>query len=171
MTRVRHYRTRWSLPLGMTGLALVAAVVVGIIIVADGASLLEALALGAICTAVAGAFAFAIAWQRVQIDPDAGVLRFAGVSTWHRWRSLPMAGIDELAYDDFQRKRKALVSGLVIHMKRADGRRRRHRLMDHSFGGFDGPSQLFREITAAVSAAQPGVEIDPALLAPPRRQC
>ena len=171
MTRVRHYRTRWSLPLGMTGLALVAAVFVGIFIVTDGGSLLEAVGLGAACTAVAGAFAFAIAWQRVQIDPDAGVLRFAGVSTWHRWRSLPMAGIDQLAYDDFQRKRKALVSGLVIHMKRADGRRRRHRLMDHSFGGFDGPSQLFREITAAVSAAQPRVEIDPALLAPPRRQC
>lgn len=167
MTRVRHYRTRWSLPLGMTGLALVAAVLVGIFIVADGASLLDALALGAICTAMAGTFAFAITWQRVQIDPNAGVLRFAGVSTWHRWRSLPMTGIDELVYDDWQSKRRTMVSGLVIHMKRADGRRRRHRLMDHSFGSFDGPSQLFREIAAAVHAAQPRVDIDPALLTPP----
>jgi len=169
MTCARHYRTRWSLPLGMTGLALAAAVFVGIFIVADGGSPREAVTLGAICTAVAGAIAFAIAWQRVVVDPDAGVLRFAGVSTWHRWRSLSMAGIDELAYDDFQRRRKALVSGLVIHMKRTDGRRRRHRLMDHSFGGFDGPSQLFREIAAAVRAAQPRVDIDPALLAPPGR--
>lgn len=171
MTRVRHYRTRWSLPLGMAGLALVASVIAAIVVVRDGGTLLEALAIVVVCTAVAGAIAFAIAWQRVAIDPDAGVLGFAGVSTWHRWRSLSMADIDELAYDDFQHKRRALVSGLVIHMKRADGRRRRHRLMDHSFGGFDGPSQLFGEIAAAVRAAQPRVDIDPVLLARADRRC
>lgn len=169
MTRTRRYRTQWSLLLGMAGLGLAATAIVAVAVVMDGGTLPEALAIVAVGTASVGAIAFALAWQRVAIDPDAGMLRFAGVSTWHRWRSVPMAEIDELAYDDFQHRRKVLVSGLVIHMKRVNGRRRRHRLMDHSFGSFGGPSELFREIAAAVRAAQPRVDIDPALLAPAGR--
>ncbi|GAA3915273.1 hypothetical protein [Luteimonas lutimaris] len=164
MSQISRYRTQPQLFLTVGGVGLVAAVIVGGCLLYDGESAVEVAIFTLATTALVSAIGASIALQRAVIDRSAGTLRYANFMTFYRWRTLRIEDIDELVYDDCKDKRKAVVSGLLIYMKRADGKRRLHRLLDHGISYLGGPSDFFRDIANAVRSARPRASISPVLL-------
>jgi len=161
----RRYRTG----LGLLGLVAIlggiSGAIVGGLLAYDGEQSWLALPLWTLGCAVAiSLIAAPIMWQRVVLDERAGQLRYHNIATAHRWRHIPLVDVLEVRFDNCIDKRKAMVSGLYLHMRNGT-RPARHRLMDNEVGGFQGPSPLFRDVAATVLRAQPRSLIDPSLLA------
>ena len=150
----RSYRTGLGLVWLVAILGGISGAIVGGLLAYDGEQSWLALPL----------IAAPIMWQRVVLDERAGQLRYHNIATAHRWRKVPLTDVLEVRYDNFVDKRKAMVSGLYLHMRNG-ARPARHRLMDNEMGSYQGPSPMFRDIAATVLRAQPRSLVDPSLLA------
>ncbi len=161
----RRYRTRMGLVQLVAILGAVSGAIVGAMLAYDGEQSWLALPLWARgCALVISLIAAPILWQRVVLDERAGQLRYHNIATAHRWRKVDLVDVLEVRYDNFADKRKAMVSGLYLHMRNGS-RPARHRLMDNEVGSYQGPSPMFRDVSAAVLRAQPRSLVDPILLA------
>lgn len=161
----RHYRTRMRLVLLVAILGGISGAIVGAMLAYDGEQSWLALPLWAFgCALIISLIAAPILWQRVVLDERAGQLRYHSIVTAHRWRKVELVDVLEVRYDNFADKRKAMVSGLHLHMRNGT-RPARHRLMDNEVGSYQGPSPMFRDVSAAVLRAQPRSLVDPILLA------
>lgn len=161
----RSYRTGLGLVWLVAILGGISGAIVGGLLAYDGEQSWLALPLWALGCAVAiSLIAAPIMWQRVVLDERAGQLRYHNIATAHRWRKVPLTDVLEVRYDNFVDKRKAMVSGLYLHMRNG-ARPARHRLMDNEMGSYQGPSPMFRDIAATVLRAQPRSLVDPSLLA------
>ena len=161
----RRYRTRMGLVQLVTILGGISGAIVGAMLAYDGEQSWLALPLWALgCALVISLIAAPILWQRVVLDERAGQLRYHNIATLHRWRQVSLPDVLEVRYDNFADKRKAMVSGLYLHMRNGT-RPARHRLMDNEVGSYQGPSPMFRDVSAAVLRAQPRSLVDPILLA------
>lgn len=146
-------------------LGAVSGAIVGAMLAHDGEQSWLALPLWALgCALVISLIAAPILWQRVVLDERTGQLRYHNIATAHRWRKVDLVDVLEVRYDNFADKRKAMVSGLYLHMRNGI-RPARHRLMDNEVGSYQGPSPMFRDVSAAVLRAQPRSLVDPILLA------
>ena len=161
---VRRYQTRMALVQLVAILGGFSGAIVGGLQAYDGEQSWLALPLWALgCAAIVSLIAAPIIWQRVILDEGAGFLRYHSIATLHRWRQVPLSDVLEVRYDNFADKRKAMVSGLNLHMRNGS-KPARHRLMDNEIGSYQGPSPLFRDVAAAVLRAQPRSLVDPILL-------
>lgn len=161
----RRYRTRMGLVQLVAILGGISGAIVGAMLAYDGEQSWLALPLWALgCALVISLIAAPILWQRVVLDERAGQLRYHNIATAHRWRKVDLVDVLEVRYDNFADKRKAMVSGLYLHMRNGT-RPARHRLMDNEVGSYQGPSPMFLDVSAAVLRAQPRSLVDPILLA------
>ncbi|WP_269792057.1 hypothetical protein [Stenotrophomonas sp. Iso1] len=162
--KARHYRTRMALVQLVAILGGISGAIVGGLLAYDGEQSWLALPLWALgCALAISLIAAPIIWQRVVLDESAGHLRYHNIATLHRWRQVPLHDVLEVRHDNFADKRKAMVSGLYLHMRNGT-RPARHRLMDNEIGSYQGPSTLFRDVAAAVLRVQPRSLVDPSLL-------
>lgn len=162
--RARHYRTQLGILRLMAILGGVGGAIAGAMFAHDGDQSWLVLPLWALGSALLFPLVCApIAWQRMVLDERAGLLRYHNIGSLHRWRQVRLGDVLEVRYDNFADKRKAMVSGLYLHMRNG-ARPPRHRLMDNEVGRYQGPSTMFRDVAAAVRRAQPRAMIDPILL-------
>lgn len=160
----RYYRTRMGLVQLVAILGGISGAIVGAMLAYDGEQSWLALPLWTLgCALVISLIAAPILWQRVVLDEHAGQLRYHNIATAHRWRKVALADVLEVRYDNFADKRKAMVSGLYLHMRNGN-RPARHRLMDNEMGSYQGPSPMFRDIAATVLRAQPRSLVDSVLM-------
>ena len=157
---VTGLRVAAELTLGTLALGLLIAVgiwlktgVFGLLFVTE--PLLEQLVFWAVVFGGLFAFVWSMAWQRIELNEDAGILRFSSLITGYHWRILNASNIVRIGYFNHS---KSL--GQII-LNGSPDTRPVVILEDSLFA--TGPSRHLKEIAGFIRTHNPDVEIAAAL--------